>query len=340
MSNRLRLATTLLTCAIGIINNGQDARGGVLCDHGGSCGDGCATEGCATAGCGEACGGLFGCHDLGTFIQPSEQCFNDFISPMINFVFFEDPRNVTEVRPIFVQHKVPDVIGNGVPAGGHVQLYAMQFRVALTDRLSLIAVKDGFIVDDTNGALGGLLGDGWSSVTAGLKYNFLRDTQNGRLGSAGFTYEIPIGSQRALQDVGDGEVHLFVTGGQRLLDGDAHVLSSLGYRLPIDQGMQNTAIHWSNHFDLRVTEKAYVFTELAWWHWTDDSNAGLPAVAGHDLFNLTSMNVKGKDLVTQSVGVKFKPQDNVEVGVAYEFPLTGFEDIIDNRLMVDLILRY
>jgi len=260
---------------------------------------------------------------------------------MINFVFFEDPRNVTEVRPIFVNHWVPGSIGSpGVNAGGTIQLYALQFRAALTDRLSLIAVKDGFIVDKTEGALNGLLGDGWGAVSAGLKYNLLRDTCEGRLASAGFTYEVPIGSQKALQDVGDGEFHFFVTGGQRLLNGDAHILSSVGYRMPVDNSLQNTAIHWSNHLDYKVTDTVYLFTEAAWWHWTDDAGAGLPGIAGQDLFNLTSANVDGRNLVTQSIGAKLKPNANTEIGMAWEFPVSGYRDVIEGRLMVDLILRY
>ncbi len=118
------------------------------------------------------------------------------------------------------------------------------------------------------------------------------------------------------------------------------MLSSLGYRVPVDDGVQNTSIHWSNQLDYRVTEQAYIFTEFAWWHWTDDAGAGLPGIAGQDLFNLTSTGIAGQDLLTQSVGVKFKPQSNTELGVAYEFPLTGFEDVISSRLMFDLILRF
>ena len=138
---------------------------------------------------------------------------------MINFVFFEDPRTLTELRPIIVNHWVPGTIGNNIPAGGTIELYALQFRVALTDRLSVIAVKDGFIVDQTGGGLDPLLDDGWAAVTAGLKYNLFRNAATGTLGSVGLTYEIPIGSQRTLQDVGDGEFHLFFTGGQRYFDG-------------------------------------------------------------------------------------------------------------------------
>ena len=190
-------------------------------NYGELCSDDVVGHGC---GFGPGCCGKRGC--LKSLIKPSDHCFDDFISPMLNFVFFEDPRTVTELRPVFVNHWVPSRIGNDIPADGTIELYALQFRAALTDKLSLIAVKDGFIVDGTRGALDTLLQDGWAAVTAGLKYNLFRNPCQGTIASAGFTYEIPVGSQRALQDIGNGEFHLFVTGGQRLLQGNAHWLTA------------------------------------------------------------------------------------------------------------------
>jgi hypothetical protein len=314
----------------------------------------CDLEDCSPLGCDSSdslcgCDGS-ACDDFGGFscrrkllgwIKPSDHCFDDFISPMINFVYFEDPRTLTEVRPIFVTQQVPDTIGAGIPAGGSAQLYALHVRVALSERLSFIAVKDGYIVDNTEGSLDTLVDDGWAGVAAGLKYNLFRDTQSGTLASTGFTYEIPMGSASSLQDIGDGQFHFFLTGGQRFLDGNAHLLTSAGYRVPVDGAVQTEAIHWSNHLDFRLTDRFYVFTEAAWWHWTDDATDGLPlGVAGQDLFNLSSTNVAGNDLVTQNVGMKFKPRSNIESGIAYEFPVTGFQDIIKDRLMIDLIIRY
>ena len=274
-------------------------------------------------------------------IKPSDRGFDDFISPMINFVHFEDPRNLTEFRPLFVNHWVPDTIGNNVPAGGDIQLVAAQFRIALTDRLSLIGVKDGYIFDNTSGTLGStMLNDGWASITGGLKYNLYRDAYKGRLLSVGATYEIPLGTDAALQDVADGEFHFFATGGQRLAGGRAHILSAFGVRTPVDSDLQTDSIHWSNHFDVRLTQETYLFTEVAWWHWTSSADAGSAlGVAGHDLFNLSASDVTGNDLVTQNIGMKYKPSRHAEFGAAYEFPLTEFEDVTDGRLQLEFILR-
>lgn len=249
---------------------------------------------------------------------------------------------LTEVRGIFAHQNLPNSIGTlGLP-GGQFQLYAMQMRFALSEPLSVIAVKDGFVVTDINGGpLDNLLDDGWASVSAGLKYNLIRDPQCGRILSTGFTYEIPIGSQRTLQDIGDGEFHFFLSGGRRLWDGLGHFLGAFGYRVPVNTDVQTTSVHWSNHLDVKLTNQLYVFTETAWWHWTESADTGLPlGVAGQDLMNLSSTNVVGNDLVTQNVGLKYKPNANTEHGAAYEFPLLDFEDIIDNRFQVDLILRY
>ena len=273
---------------------------------------------------------LLGC------LRPSDHCFDDFISPMINFVFFEDPRTLTELRPIFVNHNVPDALG-----GGSIQLYAAEIRLALTERLSLIATKDGYIVDHTGAPLDNLLADGWADLNLGLKYNVLRDARSGTLASIGFTYELPIGSTRALQAVGDGEFHLFGSAGQRFLDGNAHWLTAFGWRVPVDGAVQTESIHWSNHFDVRVTDTVYVFTEFAWWHWIDSADAGLNlGVGGQDLFNLPVTNVDDNDLVTQNVGLRYKPCSQVVVGAAFEFPLTEFQDVIDDRFVMDMILRY
>lgn len=84
---------------------------------------------------------------------------------MTNPVFFEDPRTLTEARFIFFHHVIPQDAG-----GGTAQLMAMQVRAALTDRLSIVAAKDGFVTSSHP-----LVDDGWADVYVGLKYNLLTD---------------------------------------------------------------------------------------------------------------------------------------------------------------------
>ncbi len=311
----------------------------------------CDSSGCdSLSGC-DACGFCgetsVKCRCLGSMkllglIKPSDHCFDDFISPMIDFVHFEDPRTLTELRPIFVTQRFPNTLGPAnIPAGGDAQLFAMQFRIALTERLSIIAVKDGYIIDNSEGALDTLLDSGWADITAGLKYNLIRNVETGTLGSLGFTYEIPLGSEQSLQSVGDGEFHFFASGGQRLLNGNAHYLTGLGYQVPANRNLQSSTLNWQHHVDFRLTPKTYVFTEVSWWHWVDDAaNGAALGVSGLDLLNLGASDVVGNDVVNQNVGLKYKPNGNLEAGIAYQFPLTDFEDILRDRLQVEFIFRY
>ncbi len=295
------------------------------------CADSCCSGGCAPCACDRCgdpyCGGCGG--RLFGLIAPSDYGFNDYISPMTNPVYFEDPRTLTEARIIYLHHRVPIAA-----TGGDINLWAMQLRAALTDRLSFIATKDGFITS-TNP----LINDGWADVSAGLKYNFFANYATGTLLSAGLVYELPVGSAQALQGTGDGLFNVFMTGGITI--GQFHWISATGFLLPTNRVEESSLWFWSNHWDRRLgNTNLYVLAELNWYHYMGAGNSFPLPIEGGDLFNLGSIGVAGNDIVTGAFGLKAKPFDNVELGIAWEHPLTRREDVLDNRLTVDAILRY
>jgi hypothetical protein len=266
---------------------------------------------------------------LTSFIKPSDHCFDDFISPMTNPTHFEDPRTLTEARFIYLRHKVPQAAGSGT-----INLYGLQLRAALTDRLSVIATQDGYI-DSTNP----LVDNGWADLSAGLKYNLFRDPVGQGLLSVGGTFDMTNGSQRSLQGNGDGVFNFFVSGAQKLND-VAHYMGAFGVRLPNDTAAETSLMYWSHHIDRKVTNRLYLLAEANWYHWLDSGAGGIPGVEGGDLFNLGSTNVTGNDIVTTAVGMKFKPSGHQEIGLAFEFPVTERRDVLDNRLTFDWIIRY
>lgn len=266
---------------------------------------------------------------LGIFAH-SDPCFTDFISPMTNPVFFEDPRTLTEARFIYLNHQLPNALG-----GDNVQVMAMQARMALTEDLSIIATKDGYIVSDSP-----LIEDGWADVSAGLKYNLFKDSETQTILSTGFTYEMPVGTNESLQGNGDGEFHVFVSGGTLLMDG-VHLVSGTGFRLPVDKQEENQMWYWSNHIDYQLGSSGiYLFKEVNWFHYMSDADAFPAPIGGHDLFNLGAVDMAGENLVTGAVGVKYKPSQNTEVGVAYEMPYSDREDVLKDRFTFDFIVRY
>ena len=284
-----------------------------------SCAGGCSHQGC-------------GLYDgiLGGVVARSDPRFAGFISPMTNPVFFEDPRINTEAKFIFLQQKIPATAG-----GRDIQLYALQVQAALTDRLSIVADKDGFIVSQNP-----LVDDGWADVAIGLKYLLFADPCTQRLLSAGVSYELPVGTPRALQGNGNGEFHLYLSGAA-LLRERWRWISGSGFRLPSDPADESRVWYWSNHFSYQLSDMLYVLTEFNWYHWMGaGQQTALAGVEGVDLINLGSVGVAGNDIVTGAIGIKLKPHAGMEIGVAWEVPLTDRRDLLENRLTVDWIWRY
>jgi hypothetical protein len=327
---------------------------GCACDAGPSscscygCDSGCSSGGCSNGDC--ASGGCFGFGLLGDLlsenvfdstsgqcgllgyglVKKSEPCFQDFISPMTNPVFFEDPRNLSELRFLFINHVLPNSLG-----GNSVQVYAMQVRARLSDRWSLIATKDGFIASQSP-----LVENGYADLSAGLKYSLYRNPQKGILLSLGTTYEMPTGSNKSLQGNGNGVWNFFATGGFRFRE-RWHVLAATGLRQPNDENLENGVFYRSVHIDRRMGDRRlYLFTEFNWSNYLNSGNAFPVAIEGGDLFNFGAPNITGNDLVTNAIGMRAKPSKHVITGVAWEYPITKREGIMKNRLTADLIFRY
>ena len=89
-----------------------------------------------------------------------------------------------------------------------------------------------------------------------------------------------------------------------------------------------------------ITNKVYFLTEVNWFNWTRSGAGGIPGIEGGDFFNFGSTGVAGNDIVTGAFGFKYKPSCNMELGIAWEVPLTERRDVLDNRLTVDAIFRY
>ena len=296
------------------------------CNSGGCqpCCDG-AVSCCPQVSCNNCCNEnlLFG------FVAPSDHCFDGFLSPMTNPLYFEDPRTLTEARALFLRHKLPLAAGSG-----DVNVFAVQLRAALNDRLSVIATKDGYATS-TNP----LIDDGWADLSAGLKYNLFKDPCAQKILSAGLVFELPVGSQRTLQGNGDGLFNLFVTGGARI--GCWNWISGTGFLLPTDTSAESQIWFWSNHIDRRIgCSNFHVLAEINLYHYLKAGDGGIPGLEGGDLINLGSTGVAGNDIVTGAFGLKYKPSNRTEIGIAWENPLTDRRDVLENRLNVDWIFRY
>jgi hypothetical protein len=274
----------------------------------------------------------------------SDQAFNNFISPVSNPFLFEDPRALTEVRPIFLYQQTPH--SNPIFRGGDVEFFGTQARLAVTERLSFVINKLGLVWMEPHNHIDGFEPHmGFGELWLGPKYTFWRDDQCGRIAAAGLTFQIPTGSSKVFQDTGTLSLVPYISFGQsfgRTNYGAFDFLGTAGYAFSVDDKRSDyffTSLHLD--YDVGGLHKIYPLVELNWFHYTDGGHRTNLGFEGGDLFNFGSGGVNGKDTVSIAVGARYKLSECVQFGGAAEFPLTGgHHDLLDYRLIFDVILRY
>lgn len=255
------------------------------------------------------------------------------ISPVTNPLFFEDPHINSEVRPIVMYHNIDD---DFVTQGGIARVAAVQVRWAITDRLALIATKDGFISLHPSRVLPHA--DGWADIGAGLKYAVIDDKEKDFIVTPGFKLELPTGNQRVLQGNGKGEWDLFVSaqkGWDRL-----HLTGSVGARVPNDFSQETAQLHYSAMVDYATCRYFIPFVAVNAFS-TLNNGRGLGLThEGYDLINFGASKAAGSTDVTGGVGFRSRILDWCDVGFAYERGLTNPKGLFDDRYTLDLIFRF
>jgi hypothetical protein len=261
-----------------------------------------------------------------------------------NPFLFEDPRALTEVRPIFMWQTAPS--GNAYYRGGNLGFFGTQARVAFTERWSLVMNKLGFIWSDPKGNLPGFSDNtGFSELWLGPKYTFLRNPNSETLGAVGVTFQIPTGPGRVFQNTGDLSLTPYLSMGQsfwRSSYGSFNALGTAGYSFSTDN-QRSDYFYLSAHLDYNIANlnKIYPMIELNWTHFTTSGDArGNLGFEGRDLINFGARNVSGNDNLTLATGFRYKFSECVQAGLATEFPIVGRRDLMDFRLTADLIFRY
>lgn len=260
--------------------------------------------------------------------------FEHFHEPLGQPLYFESPFNDTGVRALYLRH---DFSNGSALQGGDVTIYAVQARVALSERWQFIATKDGYSELST-----GLLGDdeGWNDLAFGLKYVLHHDKQKDYVVSTGLRYMAENGHRGILQG-GVDEWSPFVS----LAKGydNLHVLSNVTLRIPSDTNDGNVVGHWDVHLDYSINpgDKAVFapLVEVHGVHYLDDGATALP-IGGLDYANLGSQPAENF-VAWAGIGARLEIGHQFEIGACYEFALTDADDdIMDSRITVDFIARW
>lgn len=263
--------------------------------------------------------------------------FEKFHEPVGQPIYFESPFNDTGLRAIYLKHDFSD---QSALQGGGVTVYALQARLALTERLALIATKDGYSELEHN--IGGTHyeDEGWNDLAGGLKYVWLFDRAQDYAVTPGIRYQAENGHRGILQG-GVDEFSPFISFAKGW--NDFHMVGNVTVRIPLDGDEGNTVGHWDLHFDYDVNPKSDCVVaptvEVHGVHYLSDGDVALP-VGGLDYTNLGSQPAENF-VAWAGVGLRAEFAKKYEFGAVYEFALTDpDDDIMDTRITVDFIVRF
>lgn len=284
--------------------------------------------------------------------------YEGFIAPMSFPYLFEDPFITTGLQFATLWHGFPE---DSVFDGGNVTVLALQARLAITDRLAFIATKDGIAFFRPQLRLGGkrLLKDQSKlmDITAGFKYALIDRPEDHFILSPSLRFEVPLGSEDVYQGYGDGVIipGLSAAWGYD----DFHVISDVGWQLPINGDRDSASIFYNVHVDYAVHDHFVPFVEWNGLHWTDGGEGSTPVhttigtlplqtaitalgkapFEGADVANLGSRKIRSADLTTMAWGARVPFNEHVSIGASYERAI-GRQDIFEQRATAMLLVEY
>lgn len=271
----------------------------------------------------------------------SDHCFDDFISPMTNPFLAEDPRSLTELRPILMYQSIPH--NSSAARGGNIEFFGLQGRLAINERFSIVLNKlGGMSINPSSGSTINN-GTGLTEVWLGPKYTFYREDQTGTIAAAGLTFQLPIGSGRIYQDTGSLGLVPYITAAQRFGKtswGTFNAMDTFGLSLGAGPARSNYFYNTFHiDFDVANWQRIYPLIEVNWFHYTRNGHGTNLGVEGEDLANIGS-SIAGHNFMSIAIGSRFKYSESIQFGIAAEFPFVGTKDLNSFRLGVDMIWRY
>lgn len=262
--------------------------------------------------------------------------FEGFANPIGNPLYFETPFVNSEARFLYLWHNFPSASDVG---GGDLSVFALQVRLALTERLGFIATKDGYSVMRAS-----ILpkGEGWNDLGFGLKYALIVDQPNQFVVTTGLRWVLSNGDRDILMGNTD-ELSPFISfakGWDRL-----HLIGNITGRLPMDRHDGNYVLQWDLHLDYEIAPETlpgfYPVFEVHGLHYLSNGDRLPLAVGGLDYANIGSDDVAGSAVIWGGIGFRWKLTPNFSFGSTFEYPFHKIgTDIHGGRVTFDFIFRW
>jgi len=274
----------------------------------------------------------------------SDHCFDTFASPVSNPFYFEDPRALTELRPVFIWQKTR----NSTPgfAGASNYLADLQARVAVTENISIVINQLGWTWTNANQPYHDVQSaNGFQDIHVGPKWTFYRNQTSLTVMAVGANFELAVGDDRVLNGTGNLSISPYFSLAQNFLKSDYgsfNFMTTAGYSQRIDS-RRTDFFFGSFHLDYDVgnMHQFYPLVELNWTQYTFNGSARQFGFEGNNLFNFGSDGVAGHADLTLAVGGRYKFSETLQFGLAGEFSVLGGGRHMDGfRLTADMIIRY
>jgi hypothetical protein len=282
----------------------------------------------------------FGDTDRDRLAFQSDCAFDNFSSPITNPFLAEDPRSLTELRPLYFYQGIPSA--QYYYQGGHLSFLGVQARAAFTDRFSVVVSKVGWSSISSGSPLG-QSDTSFSEIWLSPKFVFWRVPDTQTLASFGLQFQIPTGSGTVYQGTGGLGLVPYLSFGRKIGESDYgafHLINVAGYRM--STGSSGSSYFFDSlHVDLDVQDRHnfYPTLEMNWFHNSGNTGGQFLFFEARDFGNVGG-NASSRDLVTIAPGFRYRFTDYLQMGLAVEFPLFGTRDLFQYRLGVDLIWRY
>lgn len=267
---------------------------------------------------------LFG--ESGSTPQPVHKVVRPLTAPY----FHEDAFVTSDLRAWYVNHQF-----YGDTIRGEVDVYALQVRLALTERLQLVAYKDGY-TDFSGEALAG--NNGWNDIAAGLKYAFIQDWENQFHLAGGLGYELSLGDDEVLQDTNEYRLWLSANKGF----GRLHLGLAANYRIAEDHNANALGaadmITLHAHADYYVNELFSPVIEINGYFVTDEGSVGAP-FSGVDAVAVGGG--EDEDVITGALGAELRPfGPELGLRLAYETELSDAVSLFGHRWTFSAVYEF
>lgn len=175
-------------------------------------------------------------------------------------------------------------------------------------------------------------------LALGFKYAVADSPENQFILTPGFTFKIPLGDREIFQGRGGGEWDLFMAAQKGF--GDFHLSGSLGIRLPNNRHENSTMVHYSVMADYYTCRWFIPFAAFNAFTVVDaGNNIGLNS-EGYDVMNFGASGSQGVTQGTLAIGFRSRILSHVDLGIAYEKAIIKPYGLTDDRMTVDVSIRF